>query len=391
MPNIFKWRTLVIIENKCVLCIKDFYFSNFILADKMNCIRVRTCCFMCSVTTGSKIFGWVITLASTAGIIYLAATFNDVFTPPVSIAGLTFAGLVLFGGVTLLVGIYSESSNAVLGALIVLVLVFLGAVALAVPFAEGYITGKVSFMKTLPSFAGIILLILVDCYAIIILNNLRLKLIEEPDEPDSDDEVIVIHRPTSKTKSRRIKQMKKRMRKAKSFGDVTTYGSPPFSAFNPKSKSPYSRRAAHFTAMSRWGTAKAQKVGDPNNFYYDYAPYGYEGVPAFWDVPQFFPRTRFVEELEDPTEPLPGQPAPPAAGPPRTGPPGAGPPRTGPPGAGPPGRGPQGAGPPGKGPQGAGPPGKGPPGAGPSGKGPPGNAASAASTPKTPPGKEKKK
>ncbi|XP_014251781.1 uncharacterized protein LOC106667957 isoform X4 [Cimex lectularius] len=173
MPNIFKWRTLVIIENKCVLCIKDFYFSNFILADKMNCIRVRTCCFMCSVTTGSKIFGWVITLASTAGIIYLAATFNDVFTPPVSIAGLTFAGLVLFGGVTLLVGIYSESSNAVLGALIVLVLVFLGAVALAVPFAEGYITGKVSFMKTLPSFAGIILLILYYLYQMIVINSAR--------------------------------------------------------------------------------------------------------------------------------------------------------------------------------------------------------------------------
>ncbi|XP_014251783.1 uncharacterized protein LOC106667957 isoform X6 [Cimex lectularius] len=202
MPNIFKWRTLVIIENKCVLCIKDFYFSNFILADKMNCIRVRTCCFMCSVTTGSKIFGWVITLASTAGIIYLAATFNDVFTPPVSIAGLTFAGLVLFGGVTLLVGIYSESSNAVLGALIVLVLVFLGAVALAVPFAEGYITGKVSFMKTLPSFAGIILLILGSGFSVIITNSYRLDKIEEllamyaPDSMAlSDEEIIIVNRP----------------------------------------------------------------------------------------------------------------------------------------------------------------------------------------------------
>ncbi|XP_014251780.1 uncharacterized protein LOC106667957 isoform X3 [Cimex lectularius] len=193
MPNIFKWRTLVIIENKCVLCIKDFYFSNFILADKMNCIRVRTCCFMCSVTTGSKIFGWVITLASTAGIIYLAATFNDVFTPPVSIAGLTFAGLVLFGGVTLLVGIYSESSNAVLGALIVLVLVFLGAVALAVPFAEGYITGKVSFMKTLPSFAGIILLILVYAYALVVINNARLLITEQFIREDQDV-VLVINR-----------------------------------------------------------------------------------------------------------------------------------------------------------------------------------------------------
>ncbi|XP_014251782.1 uncharacterized protein LOC106667957 isoform X5 [Cimex lectularius] len=188
MPNIFKWRTLVIIENKCVLCIKDFYFSNFILADKMNCIRVRTCCFMCSVTTGSKIFGWVITLASTAGIIYLAATFNDVFTPPVSIAGLTFAGLVLFGGVTLLVGIYSESSNAVLGALIVLVLVFLGAVALAVPFAEGYITGKVSFMKTLPSFAGIILLILFFFIMCIVINSKLLIMREKKLANDSEEQ-----------------------------------------------------------------------------------------------------------------------------------------------------------------------------------------------------------